>query len=75
MYTLIPGDIIMTGTPAGVSPVKPGDVLHAYVAGVGRERHPHRARLRLKQPVPDRLQRLLASKRSESPCPSREKPY
>jgi 2-keto-4-pentenoate hydratase/2-oxohepta-3-ene-1,7-dioic acid hydratase in catechol pathway len=35
MYTLHPGDIIMTGTPAGVSPVKPGDVLSAYVEGVG----------------------------------------
>jgi len=35
MYTLYPGDIIMTGTPAGVSPVKPGDTLHAYVEGVG----------------------------------------
>jgi 2-keto-4-pentenoate hydratase/2-oxohepta-3-ene-1,7-dioic acid hydratase in catechol pathway len=35
MYTLYPGDIIMTGTPAGVSPVKPGDRLHAYVEGVG----------------------------------------
>ena len=35
MYTLHPGDIIMTGTPAGVGPVKPGDVLRAYVQGVG----------------------------------------
>ena len=35
MYTLHPGDIIMTGTPAGVSPVKPGDTLHAYVERVG----------------------------------------
>jgi len=35
MYTLHPGDIIMTGTPAGVSQVKPGDLLHAYVEGVG----------------------------------------
>ncbi len=35
MYTLYPGDIIMTGTPAGVSPVQPGDVMHAYVQGVG----------------------------------------
>jgi len=35
MYTLHPGDIIMTGTPAGVSPVKPGDLLHAYVQEVG----------------------------------------
>ena len=35
MYTLYPGDIIMTGTPAGVSPVRPGDTLHAFVEGVG----------------------------------------
>ena len=35
MYTLHPGDIIMTGTPAGVAPVKPGDTLHAFVQGVG----------------------------------------
>jgi 2,4-didehydro-3-deoxy-L-rhamnonate hydrolase len=35
MYTLHPGDIIMTGTPAGVSPVRPGDALRAYVEGVG----------------------------------------
>ncbi len=35
VYTLYPGDVIMTGTPAGVSPVKPGDVLSAYVQGVG----------------------------------------
>src|SRR5205809_850263 len=35
MYTLYPGDIIMTGTPAGVGPVTPGDSLHAYVQGVG----------------------------------------
>ncbi|HZR70581.1 MAG TPA: fumarylacetoacetate hydrolase family protein [Burkholderiales bacterium] len=35
MYTLHPGDVIMTGTPAGVSPVKPGDLLHAKVQGVG----------------------------------------
>jgi 2-keto-4-pentenoate hydratase/2-oxohepta-3-ene-1,7-dioic acid hydratase in catechol pathway len=35
MYTLHPGDVIMTGTPAGVSPVRPGDVLNAYVQGVG----------------------------------------
>ena len=35
MYTLHPGDIIMTGTPAGVAPVKPGDILHACVERVG----------------------------------------
>jgi 2-keto-4-pentenoate hydratase/2-oxohepta-3-ene-1,7-dioic acid hydratase in catechol pathway len=36
MYTLYPGDIIMTGTPAGVGPVKPGDVLTAEIESIGR---------------------------------------
>ena len=36
MYTLYPGDIIMTGTPAGVGPVKPGDVLSAEIEAIGR---------------------------------------
>ncbi len=26
-YTLYPGDVYFTGTPAGVGPVKPGDVI------------------------------------------------
>ena len=34
-YTLEPGDLIYSGTPAGVGPVKPGDELHAGVDGVG----------------------------------------
>lgn len=32
---LRPGDLIMTGTPAGVSSVKPGDTLHGTADGVG----------------------------------------
>lgn len=28
-FTLTPGDLIYTGTPAGVGPVQPGDVMHA----------------------------------------------
>ncbi|GAA4487467.1 fumarylacetoacetate hydrolase family protein [Gluconacetobacter asukensis] len=32
---LAPGDLIMTGTPAGVGAVQPGDVLHASCVGVG----------------------------------------
>ena len=36
MYTLHPGDIIMTGTPAGVGPVKPGDLLTAEIQSIGR---------------------------------------
>lgn len=35
-YTLYPGDVIMTGTPEGVGPVVPGDVMHCYCEGVGR---------------------------------------
>ncbi|OYT90668.1 MAG: 5-oxopent-3-ene-1,2,5-tricarboxylate decarboxylase [Burkholderiales bacterium PBB3] len=35
MYTLEPGDIIMTGTPAGVGPVLPGDEICATVEGLG----------------------------------------
>jgi fumarylpyruvate hydrolase len=34
-YGLEPGDLIFSGTPAGVGPVKPGDELHAGVDGVG----------------------------------------
>jgi fumarylpyruvate hydrolase len=32
---LAPGDLIMTGTPAGVGAVKPGDRLEGHVDGVG----------------------------------------
>jgi fumarylpyruvate hydrolase len=35
---LAPGDLIMTGTPAGVSAVKPGDTLHGTCEGVGEIR-------------------------------------
>jgi 2-keto-4-pentenoate hydratase/2-oxohepta-3-ene-1,7-dioic acid hydratase in catechol pathway len=35
-YTLLPGDLIFTGTPAGVGPVKPGDVLSAEIQSVGK---------------------------------------
>ncbi|PPQ29043.1 fumarylacetoacetate hydrolase family protein [Rhodopila globiformis] len=36
LYRLQPGDVIMTGTPAGVGPVQPGDSLEGEVEGVGR---------------------------------------
>jgi fumarylpyruvate hydrolase len=35
LVTLMPGDLIFTGTPAGVSAVVRGDVLEGTVAGVG----------------------------------------
>ena len=34
-YHLQPGDLIYTGTPEGVGPVQPGDVIEGSVAGVG----------------------------------------
>jgi 2-keto-4-pentenoate hydratase/2-oxohepta-3-ene-1,7-dioic acid hydratase in catechol pathway len=34
-YTLLPGDVLMTGTPEGVGPIVPGDVMHARVEGIG----------------------------------------
>jgi len=37
-YTLHPGDVLMTGTPAGVAPVKPGDVIEAEIERIGRMR-------------------------------------
>jgi 2-keto-4-pentenoate hydratase/2-oxohepta-3-ene-1,7-dioic acid hydratase in catechol pathway len=38
--TLRPGDIIMTGTPFGVGPVMPGDVVEIDIAGIGVLRNP-----------------------------------
>src|SRR6476659_1869777 len=35
IMTLYPGDLIATGTPAGVSKMKPGDVVEVEVAGIG----------------------------------------
>lgn len=32
---LLPGDLIFTGTPAGVGPLQPGDAVRAGVAGIG----------------------------------------
>jgi len=34
-YTLLPGDVLMTGTPQGVGPIRPGDVLIASAQGLG----------------------------------------
>ncbi|MBN1464786.1 fumarylacetoacetate hydrolase family protein [candidate division KSB1 bacterium] len=33
--TLAPGDIICTGTPEGVGPIKPGDLVQAAIEGMG----------------------------------------
>jgi 5-oxopent-3-ene-1,2,5-tricarboxylate decarboxylase/2-hydroxyhepta-2,4-diene-1,7-dioate isomerase len=36
MMTLLPGDVIMSGTPANSRPVQPGDVVTVEVDGLGR---------------------------------------
>lgn len=33
--TLLPGDLIMTGTPAGIGPLQPGDIFEVDIEGVG----------------------------------------
>lgn len=40
MMTLLPGDLIATGTPAGVGPLAAGDTVEVSVAGVGVLRNP-----------------------------------
>ncbi len=35
LWTLAPGDLIFTGTPEGVGPLVPGDVVHGEIEGVG----------------------------------------
>jgi 2-keto-4-pentenoate hydratase/2-oxohepta-3-ene-1,7-dioic acid hydratase in catechol pathway len=40
MMTLLPGDVIATGTPAGVGPLAPGDVVEVVVNGVGTLSNP-----------------------------------
>jgi 2-keto-4-pentenoate hydratase/2-oxohepta-3-ene-1,7-dioic acid hydratase in catechol pathway len=37
-YTLHPGDVLLTGTPQGVGPVKPGDVMAASIERIGSMR-------------------------------------
>jgi 2-keto-4-pentenoate hydratase/2-oxohepta-3-ene-1,7-dioic acid hydratase in catechol pathway len=40
VMTLEPGDVILTGTPAGVGPLEAGDVVEVAVEGVGVLRNP-----------------------------------
>jgi 2-keto-4-pentenoate hydratase/2-oxohepta-3-ene-1,7-dioic acid hydratase in catechol pathway len=40
VMTLEPGDIMLTGTPAGVGPLLPGDVVEVEVEGIGVLRNP-----------------------------------
>lgn len=40
IMTLVPGDVILTGSPAGVSPIKPGDTVEIEIEGIGRIANP-----------------------------------
>jgi 2-keto-4-pentenoate hydratase/2-oxohepta-3-ene-1,7-dioic acid hydratase in catechol pathway len=40
IMTLLPGDVILTGTPAGVSPMNSGDMVSVQIAGLGELRNP-----------------------------------
>jgi 2-keto-4-pentenoate hydratase/2-oxohepta-3-ene-1,7-dioic acid hydratase in catechol pathway len=42
--TLEPGDVISTGTPAGVGNLEPGDVVEVEIEGIGVLRNPVIAR-------------------------------
>ena len=44
VMTLLPGDVIATGTPAGVGPMKPGDTVEVVLAGIGTLSNPVIAR-------------------------------
>jgi len=36
ILTLLPGDVISTGTPSGISPMKAGDVVEVEIENIGR---------------------------------------
>lgn len=40
VMTLLPGDVIATGTPSGVGPLNPGDEVTVKIAGIGELRNP-----------------------------------
>ncbi|MBL8614734.1 MAG: fumarylacetoacetate hydrolase family protein [Deltaproteobacteria bacterium] len=40
IMTLLPGDVILTGTPAGVGPLNAGDTVEVFVQGAGLLRNP-----------------------------------
>jgi 2-keto-4-pentenoate hydratase/2-oxohepta-3-ene-1,7-dioic acid hydratase in catechol pathway len=40
VFTLLPGDVILTGTPAGVGPIVAGDVVEVTISGIGSLSNP-----------------------------------
>lgn len=43
-FTLLPGDILLTGTPAGVGPIVDGDTVEVEITGIGTLSNPVTAR-------------------------------
>ena len=39
IMTLLPGDVIATGTPSGIGPMKPGDVIEVKIENIGTLRN------------------------------------
>ena len=44
VWTLLPGDVILTGTPAGVGPIVDGDTVEVEISGIGTLSNPVRRR-------------------------------
>lgn len=40
VMTLLPGDVVLTGTPAGVGPIEAGDLVEVEIEGIGVLRNP-----------------------------------
>ncbi|KQV07643.1 fumarylacetoacetate hydrolase family protein [Leifsonia sp. Root112D2] len=45
VWTLLPGDVILTGTPAGVGPIVDGDTVEVEISGIGTLSNPVRRRV------------------------------
>jgi 2-keto-4-pentenoate hydratase/2-oxohepta-3-ene-1,7-dioic acid hydratase in catechol pathway len=40
VMTLLPGDLVLTGTPAGIGPLVAGDVVEVTIQGLGTLKNP-----------------------------------
>ena len=49
--TLLPGDVVLTGTPEGVGPVGVGDRIRIEIEGIGSLENTVRAKAKSKAPV------------------------
>ena len=39
-FTMLPGDVMATGSPAGTAEMVPGDVIEVEIPGIGTLRNP-----------------------------------